>query len=288
MSSISFSTRPQKKYYSYTSDGCIYSISSASPEKVADGGGVWYCYFKCTPYAKVEEKTYPLYIKNGNDYEEAPSFYCGETYYYQESTTVYQQYDLGTKGYYTKNGKTHYECPQSALELPHVTYEYEDKTVATYYFDTLIATGDKYTDGKFTPMDTIEGDGTTTYGNLLLDKIKESISLNAFKTTVANLPEYLTGNDLTKEYSIETIEYAVPANYFVVYGKLFVEKLNAYMKEYGDAMIAKYVGSTDVQLEITDVVSDDGVGTLTTSQKNGVYGTSKAKKAKKGTSTNEE
>lgn len=265
--SLSFSTKPQKKYYSYTSDGCIYSISSSAPEKIEENGGVWYCYFKCTPYAKVGEKTYLLYIKNEDTYEEAPSFYCGETYYYQESATVYQHYDLKTNGYYTKNGTTKYSCPQSALELAHVAYTYEDGTVATYYFDTLIATGDKYVNGVFTAMK-ITAD--TTYGTLLMDKVKDSISLNAFNTGVANLPEYLTGGDLTKQYSIDnaTIEYVVPAKYFVVYGKLFVEKLNEFMKGYGDSMIAKYVDSATTQLEIIDSVNDEGVGTLTTSQKN--------------------
>ena len=285
--SLSFSTKPQKKYYSYTSDGCIYSISSSAPEKIEENGGVWHCYFKCTPYVKVGEKTYLLYIKNGDTYEEAPSFYCGETYYYQENTSVYQQYNLKTNGYYTKNGTTKYSCPQSALELPHVTYTYENGTIATYYFDTLIGAGDKYTDGVSTEISDLSSrvsaavntNGVftalkittdTTYGTLLLDKVKNSISLNAFIYGVTNLPEYLRGNDLAKQYSIinDTIEYTVPAKYFMVYGKLFVEKLNEYMKGYGDSMIAKYADSATTQLEITDNVSDAGVGTLTTSPKN--------------------
>lgn len=273
MSSISFSTKPQKKYYSYTSDGCIYSISSSDHKRIADyPGGAWYCYFKCTPYGKIEEKTYMLYIMNGKEYEEAPSFYNGETYYYQESRTVYTEYDLKVKGYYTKNGATHYDCPQSAAELPRVQYKYEDETVVTYYFDTLIATGDNYDieHGVFSAMD-VDGkqDSKTTYGSILLDKVKGSISLNSFITGLANLPEYLTGTKKDKEYKIkftDTDVYTVPANYLTVYGKLFVEKLNEYMKEYGDSMIAKYVDSATTTLKITDNVTDDGVGTLTTAK----------------------
>jgi hypothetical protein len=286
MSSISFSTKPQKKYYSYTSDGCVYSISSSDPERIADKGGVWYCYFKYTPYAKIEEKTYLLYIKNGKEYEEAPSFYNGETYYYQESSTVYTEYDLKTKGYYTKNGATHYDCPQSAAELPRVQYKYEDETVVTYYFDTLIATGDKYVNGVFSAMDVDGKTGSnTTYGSILLDKVKDSISLNSFITGVANLPIYLTGTDKTKDYEFnitDTDVYTVPANYLTVYGKLFVEKLNEYMKEYGDAMIAKYIDSATATLKITDNVTDDGVGTLITAKVT-EYSASKVKRVKKTT-----
>lgn len=287
MSSISFSTKPQKKYYSYTSDGCIYSISTSAPERIADyPGGVWYCYFKCTPYAKIGEKTYLLYIKNGEEYEEAPSFYNGEEYYYQTSTVNFEKWAIETEGYYTKNGATHYACPQSALELPHVVYTYQDKSVATYYFDTLIATGDRYDKGVFSAMDVDGEEGSnTTYGSILLDKVKGSISLNSFITGVANLPEYLTGTKKDEVYEIkftDTDVYTVPANYLTVYGKLFVEKLNEYMKEYGDAMIAKYVDSATTTLKITDNVTDDGVGTLTTAKVT-EYSTSKVKRVKKTT-----
>lgn len=270
MATISFSTKPQKRYYSYKSDGCIYKITSTKPTTKAEGGGMWYCYFNSTPYAKVDEKTYLLYQKvtvDGVDTYEATtssSYYVGDPYCYYDGSK-YVEYKVEDNGYYTSNGTTKYNCPNSAKELPKVVYGN-----TTYYFDTLISNGDTYKDNVFTAMNIDDGDSTTTttYGSILLDDVKDSISLNAFNTCVAKLPEYLTGGDLTKEYTIDNIGYVLPANYLIVYGKLFVEKLNEYMKEYGDAVISKY-SSTNITTKykkatILSKVTDEAVGTLTT------------------------
>lgn len=38
MTTISFSQRPQKNFYSYTKDGHIYSISASEPSEIKDEG----------------------------------------------------------------------------------------------------------------------------------------------------------------------------------------------------------------------------------------------------------
>lgn len=302
MSTVSFSTRPQKKYYSYKNDGCIYSISLTEPTKKAEGGGVWYCYFKCTPYAKLDTgETYLLYrsTATSNVYEplSSSSYYISATSNSQGTQKVaykyylngkYVDYDVANNGYYTKNGSTHYDCPVSAEELPQVSYE-----GVVYYFDTLISNGDSYKSGVFSPMNVDDGDLSTktTYGSLLLDKVEDSITINAFTTGVANLPEYLTGTDLTKQYCINnsTIVYTVPANYLCVYGKLFIEKLNEYMKGYGDAIIEKYASEglkPYKSATISCATTDAPKGTITTSVE--LATSSKSKKAKADESTTNE
>ena len=272
MGTISFSTRPQKKYYSYKQDGCIYKISSVAPTKTADGGGVFYCFFKCMPYAKItadnETNTYLLYkvfTKDGvTEYEatSSSSFYGGEKYAYYNGST-YKTYDVKTQGYYTQNGNTQYSCPQSAAELPQATYN-----GGTYYFDTLIGCGDVYGGNKFTPMDTDGVEGTTTtYGQILLDKVEDSIAINAFNSCVAKLPEYLTGDDKEKAYTITSIGYTIPANYLIVYGELFMKKLNEYMKGYGDSMVGRYASATiETKYKSAAITAEvkNNVATLTT------------------------
>lgn len=263
MATISFSTKPQKRFYSYKSDGCIYNISSTEPTKIADKGGAWYCYFKCTPYAKVGDNYALLYRKNADDEYEAltsSSFHINSTvkYYYIDSSE-YKEYDITKNGYYTKSGTVNYTCPNDASELPKVAYSNEENgEVITYYFDTLIGMGDSYNAKKFTPLDT-NGDGTAnnqTYGGLLLDKVKATVSINAFTSCIANLPEYL-------KKSISDISYSVSDTYFNVFGELFMEKLNEYMKGYGDVILKKYNSSTSSATIASTFSNKKGTLTIT-------------------------
>lgn len=288
MSTISFSTKPQKKYYAYKDDGCIYSISSTEPTaRKAEGGGVFYCYFKCVPYGQKDDNVYLLYRKNATDSYEAvssTSFYNGEIYYINVNN-VYESYDVVSNGYYTKNGATKYECPNSASNLPHIDYTDKEGVKSTYYVDNLIGNGDVYGNDGFTPLNIDDGDvtTTTTYGSLLLDDVKESITINAFTSCVSQLPVYLTGDDLSKEYKAEgNVEYNVPADYLVVYGKLFIEKLNLYMKSYGDDIIEKYASAeiaTTYKKAVITHEETENTGTLTTTSSTS-YSSVRTKKSK--------
>lgn len=274
MSKLSFSTSPQKKYYSYKDDGCIFSINCTEPTKMAEGGGVWYCYFKCMPYAKTDDGDLFLIYKQTNTDAtlytalSSSSYYNGDDskyYYYDSTNSKYVAYSI-SDGYYDENGKTNYTWPNSSKELPRVVYEYGDGTSATYYFDTLIGTGDTYLNSTFTPLNIDDGNSTTktTYGSLLLTKVKDSIRINSFVSDVEKLPEYLTGSDISKGYSITDIGYYIVGNYLAVYGLLFVEKLNAYMKSYGDAIIDKYDSDDETRpyakakISVTNRISDIG------------------------------
>lgn len=290
MGKISFSTKPRMAYYSYVSDGHIYNITSKKTEITADGGGCWCCYFECEPYHKytvnvtkkdgsVESvtKTAILYEKIGNSYfvTDSSSFNVGNEYYYYAedangviSTSPTQH----TGNYFSRNAKYEYAMPQSAAELPQISYTYTSVTpnvTEVYYLDKLIKNGAKYdaSNKKFTPMDIKEGEEVTTYGDILLELVKDSISINAFDAGVNDLPEYLTGADLTEAYSVSSIGYTVPANYLIMFGTLFIEKLNEAMKEKGDAIVQKYMNkpiSTNLKkVTITTAVADSGAGTVT-------------------------
>lgn len=247
MATISFSQRPQKNFYSYTGDGHIYSISASEPSEIKDEGGVWYCYFKCTPYHKIEGVTYPIFTKYTLDskdyYTQVTSniFYRTDVtyYYYNDKDKGYSTVEL--KKYYTSSGAKEYVVPNGANELPQVT----DDNGNTYYFDTLISGGDIYKGGVFTATKSTSSDGstTTTYGEILMKKVQNSVSINCFTSNVEQIPNYL------KE-SIESISYNVPDKYFDLYGQLFVEKLVKYMKNDGDEIIQKYGDGLSITTEV--------------------------------------
>lgn len=137
-----------------------------------------------------------------------------------------------------------------------------------YYLDKLIKCGAKYnvSNNKFTPMDVKTGSGETTYGDILLDLVEDNISVNAFDACVNTLPKYLTGTDLTKAYSVSSIGYTVPANYLIMFGPLFIEKLNEAMKEKGDAIVKKYMNNkiaTRFKKVTIESSVASGVGTVT-------------------------
>lgn len=137
-----------------------------------------------------------------------------------------------------------------------------------YYLDKLIKCGAKYnvSNKKFTPMDVKTGGGETTYGDILLELVKDNISINAFDACVNTLPKYLTGIDFTKAYSVSSIGYTVPANYLIMFGPLFIEKLNEAMKERGDDIVKKYMNNQiTTQFKKVTIGSSvvSGVGTVT-------------------------
>lgn len=268
MAQITFSKNPLKKYYSYLRDGHIYKITNQKPTTIADEGSWWCCYFECEPYHLSDDgkKTFLLYetvVDEEGTVKYIPakygSFNKGNVYSYTEDGKEFVEH---SGEYYSKNGKFVYDMPDSASDLPQVTYDGQ-----TYYFDKLINCGDSYKSNKFVPMD-VDGQSSTstTYGSLLMDMVKNNISINAFTSGVKSIPEYLTGPDLTVEYKIEDIEYTMSANYFVVYGKLFIEKLNEEMVELGTSLSEKYK-SDDLEpynaLTIESDVSDSPVGTIT-------------------------
>lgn len=249
MARISFSERPKRVYYSYLSDGHIYRIDSKRPDVKPDGGGFWSCYFECEPYYKDNDrKTYILYKNCGT--EEAPvfkalgysSFNDGSKYYYTKNGVEFTEYSGAV--YYSRNGKMSYAMPNSSAELPQVLYNASDDKSYTVYFDKLIECGATYdkTSKKFIPIDVTGDAKSTTYGSILMDMVKNSVSINAFDRCVAEIPEYLKGGDISKSYKIESIEYSIPAGYFLMFGELFVEKLNSAMIDKGNAIVGKYVG----------------------------------------------
>lgn len=254
MATISFSRRPQKNFYSYTSDGHIYNISASEPSEIKDEGGVWYCYFKCTPYYKIGDVTYPIFTQYTLDSKEyytqvtSNNFYGKSIKYYYYKDKEYL--DVSLEEYYTSSGLKAYSLPSDAEELPQVTDESDGNT---YYFDTLISSGDKYVDGKFTATISKSTDGseTTTYGDILMKKVQNSISINCFTSNVEQIPNYL-------KKSIKSITYVVPNEYFDLYGQLFIEKLVKYMKEYGDDVIQKYGDGLTITTKV-----DGKTGTIT-------------------------
>ena len=270
MSSISFSTKPRKRYYSYLSDGHIYSITAEKPSEKATGGNYWCCYFECTPYHKDDDgKTYLLYESVGGVYipTTSTSYYKGNSYvYFTDSNHTTPIPHSGV--YYSKNGKTSYAMPQDATKLPQTTYPTGG---IVYYFDKLIANGDSYdtTNKKFTPKNVNATGAATSYGSIILDMIKSSISLNGFTTAVKAIPEYLTGPTPGAVFTISSISYSLPANYLVVYGGLFMEKLVAAMKELGESYVKKYSSDTitttyqNVTIATTVAASGAPVGTVT-------------------------
>lgn len=160
--------------------------------------------------------------------------------------------------YWDKDGIIQYNFPNSASQLPQVVYGGE-----TYYFDTLIKNGDKYCENVFTPMDTIQGKGESTYGQYLLDAIKTTITISNFESLVKSVPNYLKGDDISKPYTIESINYSVPANYFAIYGELYVEKLSEYMVLQGNEMVKKSLTSSSKtiykKIEFNEAISTEGI-----------------------------
>ncbi len=156
--------------------------------------------------------------------------------------------------------------PKSAAELPQISYQ-----GSTYYIDSLIKRGAKYdaSNKKFTPMDVKDGEGLTTFGDVLLDLIKSNVIITNFDGCVNAIPEYLTGPDLTAAYSVTSIGYTVPANYFIMFGPLFVDKLNEAMKEKGASIVKTYMAKPietqykKVKIETSVAASGTPVGTIT-------------------------
>ena len=79
--------------------------------------------------------------------------------------------------------------------MPQVSYQYKNddgtpKYTEIRYLDKLITRGAKYnkTSKNFTPIDIKKGEGSTTFGDLLLNMVKESISIRSFDSCVSNLP----------------------------------------------------------------------------------------------------
>lgn len=244
MATISFSTKPQKKYYTYKEDGCIIEISSSKPTTKPLNGGVWYCYFECIPYHydKTDDTYYRLYENEECTIEVTKSSYNkGETYYHKGSEKTHSQ----STEYYSANGLYSYAMPNSASELPQVTY-YEnpndDTSLITRYFDTLIVDGDVYKDNKFTAIKFIKLDDKETkttessYGERLLEMINNSVSIDCFTKNVDAIPDYLKSD-------IDSIGYSLPLDYFAVYGTLFlnllinpiVDTIQTYIDKYADA-----------------------------------------------------
>lgn len=273
MAKISFPTKPQKVFYSYLPDGHIYDITTTKPSVVADDGGYWSCYFECTPYHKdTDGSTYLIYevIVSGADTKyvavSSDSYMTSDkTYKWTKDGKTYTTHSKTTK-YYSRNGLNEYSMPKNAAELPQISYQ-----GSTYYIDSLIKRGAKYdaTNKKFIPMDVKKGAGQTTFGDVLLDLIKSNVIITNFDGCVNAIPEYLTGPDLTAEYSVESIGYSVPANYFIMFGVLFVDKLNEAMKEKGDSIVKTYMAKPietqykKVTIETSVAASGIPVGTIT-------------------------
>lgn len=251
-----FVSTPQNRFYSYVSDGHIYSITTEEPDAIADGGGYWNCYFVTNPYYKMENKKLSkVYYKSNNNYIELTrnDYYTSGNQYYFFNCDEYKPITNFTE-YYNASGSKKYNCPNSASELPQVTYTYDAGTVkartVTYYFDTLIKNGDSYivNSKNFKPMDTTVGSGETTYGDILLDIVKDNIHISNFENTVNEIPEFLKGKDISQEYKIASINYVVPANYLIVFGALFIEKLENEMVACGNKIITNYIDSENLTL----------------------------------------
>lgn len=255
---LSFSTRPQNCFYSYLSDGHIYSITSTKPDAIAEGGGYYNCYFQVAPYYKVGDEYYPIYEQatDANDKQvytvvTANSFNRGNTYCYTVDGKDYTDITItkDTK-YYSKNGKYEYKMPNKASDLPYVDYKAEDSTTTyRYYMDTLITTGATYSDSQFMPLDTTEDDVKTTFGDLLNEKIVDSISASCFERNVLSLPAYITDSTHATFSSADFNGYKVPD--LKVGGELFLQKLTAVMKEAGDAILSKYATDLTITTEVT-------------------------------------
>lgn len=255
MATITFLTKPKKVYYSYKSDGCIYNITTSKPEasSVADGGGVWCCYFDIDPYHQVGGKYYPLYEQNGTDnyvLVKTTSYNNGGKYYYTTDGKTFNQI-TSISTYYSRDGKTSLPFPKSAAELPQTSYT-KDEVSVTYYFDTLITNGGTYnatlTEGDkqhFAPLDNNGTTSTTTFGELIYNMVVNAININTFTKDVNAIPPYLKGTSLETEYKINSIDYTMPAYYLDLYGKIFVDKLLQAMKDTGDKILANYKSTND-------------------------------------------
>lgn len=253
---LSFSTRPQNRFYSYLGDGHIYSITSTEPDVIADGGGYYNCYFQVAPYHKEGDNYYPLYERTTDSTNPtvvtAKSFNIGNTYCYSLDGKDYIDINIteDTK-YYSKNGKYEYKMPNDASDLPYVDYKAENSTTTyRYYMDTLITTGATYNSSQFLPLDTAEGDTETTFGDLLNEKIVDSISASCFESNVSSLPAYITDSANAKFSSADFNGYKVPD--LKVGGELFLQILTAVMKEAGDAILSKYSTNLTITTEVTD------------------------------------
>ena len=273
MAKIKFPTKPDKVFYTYLSDGHIYDITTTKPSVIADGGGYWSCYFECTPYHKdTDGQTYLLYEVIGSDADAKYVAVSSDSYVTTEKTYKWtkdgKNYTTHAKNmkYYSRDGKNGYDMPKSAAELPQISYQ-----GTTYYIDSLIKCGATYdaSNKKFTPIDVKNGEGQTTFGDIILDLIKSNIIITNFDGCVNAIPKYLTGPDLTTEYSVSSIGYTVPANYFVMFGSLFVDKLNEAMKEKGESIVKSYIGKPvstqykNITFETSVAASGLPVGTIT-------------------------
>lgn len=262
MATISFSTKPQKKYYTYKKDGCIIEISSSKPATKPLNGGVWYCYFECIPYHYdiTDKKYYQLYEDEECTIEVTKSSYNkGETYYHKGSDKTHAQSDK----YYSANELYSYAMPNLASELPQVTYN-ETETEVTRYFDTLIIDGDVYKDNKFTAIKFVDVDSTETkatessYGERLLEMVNNSVSIDCFTKNVDAIPDYLKSN-------IDTIGYSIAYNYFLVYGELFLNLLTNVMVDLAETYKDKYLSDAQKEdyyrsgLEIKHTVETDAL-----------------------------
>lgn len=168
------------------------------------------------------------------------SYNVGNTYYYY-TTNEKGETSINTKTdsvYYSRNGQYQYTMPNSALELPLIKEENEDKTTTIYYLDTFIDTGDTY---KKVTGDTYgftahnRNGETYTYGKLLQEEIEGSVSIYNFTTTVDSIPNILKSDN-------KSIDYTAPD--LTLYGETFMKLLTDEMIEAGEAITSKYVNNT--------------------------------------------
>lgn len=241
MSKINFTNKPQRKYYSYLSDGHIFDITSTKPAQMADGGNYWFCYFETQPYyriggtANTAYSVYPIYLKTGDTDDSykrvtANDFYDGKAgtdgnYYYKTESAYTRISPSSSTTYCNLSGTVVYPWPNSVTELPQVVHNEEN-----IYFDTLIKKGDSYGNSKFTPMDVTAGSGTTTYGNILEAKVKDSININKFAASASALPRYLMT-------PITSIGYTLTAQDFWLFGKVFIDILGNKLKKEADDIV---------------------------------------------------
>lgn len=261
MGLITFSKKPQKKYYSYLSDGHIYNITSVAPQTISDGGGYYGCYFECVPYCKdTNDNMHQLFERVDDRYIATTlmSYNSGNPYYYQaDKTNVNSWTRFDDALYYTKSGNKSYHMPNSSRDLPQIV----DTDGMIYYLDVLIKNGDTYTvNTKFTPMDDDgKAETSVTYGDLVLDIVKNQISIHNFVSNVnSNIPDYLKKN-------WSTIDYVAPD--FSLYGELFIEKLNEAMTIEGKAITKQYERySKGEYVSITNKI-EGGKGIVTSEKK---------------------
>lgn len=269
---LSFSTSPQVRFYSYLEDGHIYTISQEVPtEKKGKTSGYWFCYFRTNPYHKVGNAVYPIYISTGTSsgqtqYAQVSSsnwYTKGNVYYYLKDQT-YTKIAKTPTVYYHKNGNLEYTWPNDSSELPQVS---DGESVR--YFDTLITNGDVYnvklsTQTKFTATESIDIESgveiSKTYGDILLRKVKDSLSISNFTEDVNSLPSYL-------KKPIEDIGYNVDDNYFSESGELLIDLITEQMQEYGESLISSsYKNKINIASKVEGADADT-TGTITISYK---------------------